>query len=131
MSAKPSKSQGGKPVETANPKPGRRGVWRRLALVGALVVVMLIILKVFGPDGATYEEYQQLKVGMSRTEVEDIVGQGDYWYHMEGEYQVASWVNKDRTYIQTVFDANDVLVDKSWKIGWKGDGDTESSLYDE
>lgn len=99
-------------------------------MAGVLAAVV-ILLQFFGPDGATYEEFVQLHDGMLRTEVEDIIGQGDYWYHMDGEYQVASWVNKDGTYIRTVFDSNDVLVDASWEIGWKAGSETKGSPWDE
>lgn len=91
----------------------------RLALVGLVLVVVVAILMIWGPDGATYDEYLQLQEGMSRQEVEDIIGQGDYWFHNEGDKQVTSWVNEDGTYIRTVFDTNDVLVEVSWESGWK------------
>ena len=97
----------------------KRSLLRRLALVAAVLAVMIVILKIFGPDGATYDEYLQLQEGMSRQQVEDIIGQGDYWYHNEGDKRVTSWVNNDGTYIRTVFDKNDVLVEVSWESGWK------------
>jgi hypothetical protein len=86
-------------------------------ILGVMAVIVLI-LKVFGPNGATYDEYLELRRGMSQQEVADIVGQGDYWFHTEGDLKVVSWVNADGTYIKTVFDNDDVLVEASWETGW-------------
>lgn len=129
MSAEPGKPTATTAIEET--RPARRKLWPRLVLAISVIAAIVLLLKVFGPNGATYEEYQQLEPGMSRAEVEAIIGQGDYWYHMEGEYQVANWVNKDGTYIQTVFDKKNVLVDAFWKIGWQGGNDTKDTLYGE
>lgn len=127
MHAEGSKPRQHEAAEDAPSKSPLRRTWPRLALVGGTFATMVILLQVFGPNGATYQEYLQLREGMSRQQVEEIIGQGDYWYHNEGEYQVASWVNKDGTYIKTVFDAKNVLVQASWESGWSAGSETESS----
>lgn len=101
-------------------KPARRRTkaWPRIAMIAGVMAVIVLVLYIFGPDGATYDEYLQLVEGMPRQQVEEIVGEGDYWYHMEGEFTVASWVNDDGTYIKTVFDKDDVLLEASWETGW-------------
>ena len=62
---------------------------------------------------------------MPRQQVVDIIGQGDYWFHYEGENEVTNWVNKDGTYIRAVFDKSGVLVEVAWKSGWNPEWEKE------
>jgi hypothetical protein len=113
------------PEAAAAAKPARRRRWRELVLVAAIVGVVVALLVLSRPNGVTYEEYLQLKPGMSRETVSGIIGQADYWHYPEGDKDITKWVNKDGTYIRTVFDKNDVLLEMSWESGWVPPKDAE------
>ncbi len=68
-----------------------------------LLAAVVAMLRIWGPDGATYDEYLQLHEGMSRQEAVDIIGQGDYWFHNEGDLVVTSWINADGTRCTMIF----------------------------
>lgn len=107
----------------------RSTIWKRarmrLLLVLAVALSVVAILLIWGPNGATYEEYLRLHEGMARQDVETIIGQGDYWFHYEGDRQVTNWVNEDGTYIRAVFDPDNRLVEVSWESGWNPEWETE------
>jgi len=116
---------------TVEAPEARCALWRRIrpraVLVISVVAVIGIMLALWAPNGATYEEYLRLSEGMPRDEVAGIIGEADYWYHYEGENQVTSWVNDDGTYIRAVFDKNGRLIEVSWESGWdrEKEGDWE------
>ena len=107
---------GGSPPEPAAPRT--HGRLHAAIIGGAVLVGVIALVAVIGPDRATYEEYLQLHEGMTRKQVVGIIGMGDYYHHAEGDKDVTNWVNKDGTYIRAVFDKDDVLVEVSWEAGW-------------
>jgi hypothetical protein len=106
------------PGGSATEKPSRRGPRRAAVVVVGVLAIVIALLVISRPDGASYEEYLQLREGMRRPQVVGIIGEGDYWHHYEGDRDVTNWVNRDGTYIRAVFDKNDVLVEVSWESGW-------------
>jgi hypothetical protein len=92
--------------------------WRATLVIVAVLGVVIALVTLNSPRGATYEKYLRLTEGMTRPQVVDIIGMADYWHHAEGDKDITNWVNKDGTYIRAVFDKNDVLVEVSWESGW-------------